>query len=441
MKTISGKNRKRLIYFFLFACFFNFSITSFAQTDPAITLTVVPDHPDWLYKKDEPAVFYISLACAGKALKGTKLHIEIGQEKMIPSISKDIVLKNDSARIIAAGLKQAGFLRCTVSAEIDDKKYKALATAAYDPDSIKATAGMPPDFDIFWANAINAASKIPMDSRMRLLEEGSNSKIDVYEVSFQNFRIGSRIYGILCVPKKPGKYPAVLKVPGAGVRAYHGDTALAENGAISLEIGIHGVPVTMPDQVYYDLAFGPLNEYYFFNLDDRDQYYYKRVYLGCLRAIDFLTSLDKVDTSRIAVTGGSQGGALSIVTAALDNRVKYVAALYPALSDLTGYFYGRAGGWPHMFAPASRLNLKTPERIKTSGYYDVVNFSRKIKIPGIYSWGYNDEVCPPTSIYSSFNSISAPKEKFITKESGHWLTSAQAIRLNGWLLKKLNITP
>jgi hypothetical protein len=52
------------------------------------------------------------------------------------------------------------------------------------------------------------------------------------------------------------------------------------------------------------------------------------------------------------VTVGSQGGALSIVTAALDSRVRGLAAYYPALSDVTGYLHNRAGGWPHMFRAA-----------------------------------------------------------------------------------------
>ena len=121
--------------------------------------------------------------------------------------------------------------------------------------------------------------------------------------------------------------------------------ALAEKGIITFEIGIHGIPVTMPTTVYYNLAFGALNEYYFNNLEDRDRYYYKRVYVGCVRAVDFLLTLPQADTSRLAVYGGSQGGALSIVTAALHDKIRYLVALYPALSDLTGYFHHRAGGW------------------------------------------------------------------------------------------------
>jgi cephalosporin-C deacetylase-like acetyl esterase len=80
-----------------------------------------------------------------------------------------------------------------------------------------------------------------------------------------------------------------------------------------------------------------LSGYLNFGLDHRDRYYYRRVYLGCVRANDFLTAHAKWDGANLAVTGGSQGGALSIVTAALDPRVKGLAAYYPALSDVTGY--------------------------------------------------------------------------------------------------------
>src|SRR5690554_7541409 len=105
----------------------------------------------------------------------------------------------------------------------------------------------------------------------------------------------------------------------------------------------------MEPSVYVDLGAGPLYGYMKSNLDDKDNYYYKRVYLGCVRAVDFIESLDKFDGNTIGVTGGSQGGALSIITAGLDSRIDYLAAFYPALSDLTGYLHGRAGGWPHMF--------------------------------------------------------------------------------------------
>ena len=45
--------------------------------------------------------------------------------------------------------------------------------------------------------------------------------------------------------KLPEKYPAILKVPGAGIRAYNGEPERAGNGFIILEIGIHGIPVNL----------------------------------------------------------------------------------------------------------------------------------------------------------------------------------------------------
>ena len=142
---------------------------------------------------------------------------------------------------------------------------------------------------------------------------------------------------MLAMPKKPGEYPAILKVPGAGVRPYSGDARTAGLGFVVLEIGIHGIPVNLDLQVYFDLGAGALNGYNSIKMNDRNTHYYKRVYLGCVRAVDFIYSLPEFNGKDIAVTGGSQGGALTIVTAGLDNRIKFAAALYPALCDHTGY--------------------------------------------------------------------------------------------------------
>jgi cephalosporin-C deacetylase-like acetyl esterase len=139
----------------------------------------------------------------------------------------------------------------------------------------------------------------------------------------------------------------------------------------------------------------------------------------------------------LAVTGGSQGGALSIVTAALDKRVKNLGAFYPALSDVTGYLSGRAGGWPHYFDKGNMAYNNTKEKLKTLGYYDVVNFAKRVKVPGFYSWGYNDETCPPTSMYAVYNSITAPKELFLALETGHWTYPEQNEKMTNWLLGKL----
>lgn len=425
----------------------NFRLLLFSVFLPALILAqpveqrvkvvVAPDHADWTYKINEKAKFTITVLQDGNPVKNVKVRYEIGPEKMEPTKKDSSALSAGSLSVDGGTLKGAGFLRCTAWAKVEGKEYRGLATAGFDPLMIKPSVENPTDFTTFWDQAKSDLAKIPIDAKMTLLPERCTENVNVYHVNLQNFRLGGRLYGILCVPKKEGKYPALLKVPGAGVRAYAGDVAMAEKGIITLEIGIHGIPVTMEPYVYTDLGSGTLNGYPNYNLDNRDRYYYKRVYLGCIRANDFLTSLPQYDGSNLAVTGGSQGGALSIVTAGLDPRVKYLAAFYPALSDVTGYLSGRAGGWPHLFDKNNLPYNDLKEKKETVKYYDVVNFARLLKVPGLYSWGFNDETCPPTSMYASYNVITAPKELFLALETGHWTYPEQRERFNNWLVEKL----
>ncbi len=421
---------------FLFSC--NIVFAQPAIPEQLIKIVVAPDHKNWTYRQGEEVKFSITVLQYGNPISNVNIKYEIGPEKMEP-VKRDSLKLTDGKIIINGGtLKTPGFLRCIVTAYVDDKQYRNLATAGFDPEAIKPTEENPSDFLQFWNQAKADLAKIPMDARMTLLPDRCTENVNVYHVNLQNYQIGTKLYGILCVPKKDGKYPALLRVPGAGVRPYMGDIATAEKGIITFEIGIHGIPVNMDLNVYNNIASAALNDYPSYNLDDRERYFFKRVHVGCIRANDFLVSLPQYDGRNLGVAGGSQGGALSIVTAALDSRVKFLAAHYPALSDLTGYLKGRAGGWPYFFAKNNLVYNNTKEKLNTVKYYDVVNFARLLKVPGIYSWGYNDETCPPTSMYSAYNIITAPKTLFLALETGHWTFPEQNEKTNNWMVEQLN---
>lgn len=417
---------------------FLLSVSLEAQpTERFIKVVVAPDHDNWTYETGEKVKFTITVLKNGNPLRDVKVNYEIGAEKMNPDRKDSTVVSKGTFTVEGGTMKSPGFLRCIATVTLDGQQYRGLATAGFEPQTITPTVDNPPDFARFWEDAKKEAEKIPIDAKMTLIPERCTEKVNVYHVSLQSFRNRSRVYGILCMPKKEGKYPALLKVPGAGIRPYSGDVTTAEMGIITLEIGIHGIPVNLNPEVYGDLAAGALNNYQQFNLDNRDRYYYKRVYLGCVRANDFLVSLPQFDGVNLGVSGGSQGGALSIITASLDPRVKYLAAYYPALSDMTGYLKGRAGGWPHMFDNNNLPYNNLKEKQETIRYYDVVNFARRIKIPGYYSWGFNDETCPPTSMYAAYNVINAPKELYLALETGHWTYPEQRHKFNKWITGKL----
>ncbi len=423
-------NRLRITLFLLLAIG---AFQLYAQpSKQLIQVLVSPDKPDWTYETGERAEFTISVLRNSVPLDGIEVNYRIQPEKVDVWEEGTVKLKDGKVTVKAKKFNEPGFLRCHASVEVDGKTYSSYSTAGFSPEKIKPTTTLPNDFEEFWNNAKEELSKIPVNPVMTLIPERCTDKVDVYHVSINN--ISGKIYGILCKPKAEGKYPAILHVPGAGIRPYYGDISGAENGFVTFQIGIHGVPVNLDPSVYIDLGAGPLRNYWSANMDDKDQYYYKRVYLGCVRAVDFIESLDCFDGKNIGVTGGSQGGALSIITAGLDERIDYLAAFYPALSDLTGYLNGRAGGWPHMFR--DKFTNKS-EKIETSKYYDVVNFARFVKAPGWYSWGYNDDVCPPTSTYSAYNVITAPKELHIFQETQHWTFPEQQELKNDWLYKQL----
>lgn len=425
---------RNTLFAFLLIC----SFVGYAQPpEQLIRVVVAPDRADWTYKTGDKTKFTITVFKSGNILKNAVVKYEVGPEKMDATKKDSLLLPSGTLTIDGGTMKTPGFVRCIATAIVDGKSYRGLATAGFNPTDIAPSITDPADFDAFWNQAKADLATVPMDARMTLLPERCTETVNVYHVNLQNFKPGTRLYGILCVPKKEGRYPAILQVPGAGVRGYNGDIANAEKGMITFQIGIHGVPVNMDAAVYNNMMAGPLAGYWNYNLDDKDRYYYKRVYLGCVRANDFIVSLPQFDGINLSVTGGSQGGALAITTAALDPRVKFLTSLYPALADVTGYLKGRAGGWPHLFEKSNLAFNNTKEKINTAGYYDVVNFARRLKVPGYYSLGYNDETCPATSMYAAYNVITAPKEMYLVPETGHWTYPEQRERLNNWLENKL----
>lgn len=397
-----------------------------------VQLLLVPDHADALYRSGEKATMKLTATHMGMALNDVEVAYEVSEDLMPAHLSKTIRLKGNEAKISVGTLKKPGFLRVKASVKLDGHTYTSLCTVGFDVEKLHPIVPMPDDFDTFWKQNLETASKVELDPVMTLVPERSTPEVVTYHISYKNVG-GSRMYGMLTMPRAEGSYPAVLRFPGAGVGEKSGDVYHASQGVIVLELGIHGIPVNLKGDIYTDLGRGVLATYPTDGMESRDTYFYKRVYLGCVRGIDFLRSLPQCN-GRIGTLGGSQGGALSIVTSALDERISASAAYFPALCDLEAYTKGRAGGWPHMFKYES---LCTPEKINTIRYYDVANFARCLRAPICYAFGYNDLTCAPTSTRATYNVITAPKQLIIGQNIGHWLYPEQNAALWDWLIGEL----
>lgn len=405
-----------------------------------IQVNVVPDHQDWTYKVGETATFRISVTKSATPLAGAVIDYEAGPE-MYQDVKKTAVVLKDGTLTVKGKMSKPGFYRVDVKTTIGGKEYKGACAAAFSPEQLKPTTVNPADFDQFWQNAISEARHTDLNPTKRLLPERCTKDVNVYEVSFQNVRWGSRTYGILCEPVKPGKYPALLRVPGAGVRPYGGDIYTASKGAVTLEIGIHGIPVTMQQSVYDDLGQGALNGYWEFGMDNRDKSYYKHVVLGCIRALDYIEQYTPWNGKELGVTGSSQGGFLSLATAGLDRRITFYAPVHAALCDHTASLKGVACGWPHYFYWNKGKGME--KQIETSHYYDGVNFARRITNAqtGWFSFGYNDDVVPPTTAWATYNIVKGPKSITPYQQTAHFWYQEQWDEWENWLLTQMNIKP
>ena len=408
-----------------------------AQGD-AIRINVTPDHQDWLYKVGEPVNYNITVTKNKEPLKGVKIKYTLGFEKMQPYLTEETILKDGTLTVSARGMDTPGFLACRVFVEHEGEKVNQICQVGFEPERLRPMTVMPDDFEAYWQKVLDENAKMPLNPVMTYSEEFSTDKMDCWQVRIDNYRPGAHLYGYLAVPKGEGPFPAILYVPGAGVGKTRPNRTLVENGVITFQIGIHGIPFDMDEQVYADLKEGALRGYQYNNLDILDEYYYRRVFAGCVKAIDYIYSHPKFDGQRLAVSGGSQGGGLSIITTALDPRVKYFVSFYPAMCDHMGYLHNRAGGWPHMFDEA-RSFYRTAARIENSKYYDAANFARLLTVPGFFSWGYNDLSCPITSMYSAYNIITSPKELLVEPPNPHRRTKTQDAAAESWLLDKLGV--
>ena len=402
----------------------------------------VPDHADWLYKTGEKAKIEVQFYKYGIPQDGVTVSYEIGGDMMPAETSGSVTLKQGKAVILIGTMKEPGFRDCRMTATVDGKSYKHHVKVGFSPEKIKPYTQMPKDFKEFWDKNKAEAAKYPLTYTKELAKEYCTDKVDCYLIKLMLNSRGQSIYGYLFYPKNAtkGSCPVVLCPPGAGIKTIKEPLRhkyYAEEGCIRFAIEIHGLNPTMTAEEFKEIsnAFnGRENGYLNNGLENRDNYYMKRVYLGCVRSIDLLTSLPEWDGKNVIVQGGSQGGALALITTGLDPRVTACVANHPALSDMAGYKAGRAGGYPHFFRTEG---MDTLEKLRTMAYYDVVNFARLIKVPTYITWGYNDDVCPPTTSYAVYNTLDCPKEALITPINEHWTSNDTEYGQLQWILKHL----
>ena len=405
----------------------------------------VPDHADWIYKAGEKATVEVQFYKYGIP-RDCVVEYTIGDDMLAPDAKGTVRLKDGRAKINAGTRKTPGFRDIVLTAKVDEVQYTHHIKVGFSPEKIVPFTKEPQDFTAFWQQQMESLKKTPLSFTRERAEQYCTDKIlcDLIKLRVDN---SHSVYAYLTYPRdaKAGKHPICICPPGAGIKTIKEPLRhryYAENGFLRLEMEIHGLDPRLSDETFKDIsnAFGAKGNNYLENgLDNRDNYYMRHVYLALVRAIDMMTSLPEWDGKNVAYQGGSQGGALSMVAAGLDNRVTQCVVNHPALADMAGYSEkGRTGGYPHF----NRIpGMLTPEKIGVMAYYDVVNFARHISCPTYMTWGYNDNTCPPTTSYAVWNVLKCEKESLITPINEHWTSDATELGHMKWIKKHLSPSP
>jgi cephalosporin-C deacetylase len=149
-------------------------------------------------------------------------------------------------------------------------------------------------------------------------------------------------------------------------------------------------------------------------------YVYRDIAADCLTALKVVRALDQVDPGRVGVMGTSQGGALSVMIAALDHGVLAAAADLPWLTNFEYQLSHRMQGPTEELAEYLRRYPENRDKVcSTLGYFDALFFGSRLRSPAFVSLGQEDTTCPPETVRELFRRIPAVKMLLELPGTGH----------------------
>jgi cephalosporin-C deacetylase-like acetyl esterase len=326
--------------------------------------------------------------------------------------------------------EKPGFYKVTFDFKSTTNDMTATATSfiGFRPEEIQSPLTIQDDFDEFWKGTLAALKSVEPQFQMTHVQDRDTATHEVYEVEMRSLN-NIHVRGWYEKPRGDGIFPALLRVPGYGGAMEPMKSAHAW-AVLSFNPRAHG---NSQDEVK-----GQPGDYWIRGLDDKEGYFYQGAFADCVRAVDFLASRPEIDVKRLAVTGGSQGGGLSMSTAALDKRISFCAPDIPFMLDYVRYF--RTSKWPEMDDWIAAKDHRTwTSTLRTLGYFDLLNMADRIDCPVFMGMGLQDGTCPPATIFAVYNRLKGEKAYFVYPEAGHWVAEDHHVLRRNWLLEHLGV--
>lgn len=280
---------------------------------------------------------------------------------------------------------------------------------------------MEEDFALFWQKEVEEMRKVPIEIERRELDLPYKT-FKVYEIVF-NAHDGVKVTGYFCVPGAYNgeKLPCVAVYHGGGgTFGIRPDFAAINVCSFCIDCRSQGgKTIDTADYDFMDDYNGGIMSH---GLLDEKGYYMKNIYLDAVRAVDVITMLPEVDPERIVAHGTSQGGALTIVAAALSGKVKKAYPSVPSYSCLERRVENASGVFKTVNNYLTDHPSQTDRVMKTLSYFDINNMVSLLTVPVEFFLGISDPTCLPPFVYSPYAHTKAPKRIVISPFTGHYVS-------------------
>ena len=377
----------------------------------------VPDL-GWLFLESGPYTLRTHVKAApGPATLELVPDVQLMEDHPQILLSKKVTIADDSTLCVKLGRLEPGFYELRLRDSI-------RWNIGVRPDEVVSLPDAQPDFDAFWEKTYAELAEVPLEPVWTEVPEYSNELRTCYEVRYPSWG-GGVAGGIISIPVAEGKYPVWVQYMGYGAEPFYFDPSSAPERIDFL--------VSVRDQGIFK---GNQERWIDRGLSSKETFYYRGAFCDVRRAIDFVESLPQADTDRILVSGESQGGAFTFVSAAGDSRVKAIAPSVPFLGDYPDY--ARIVWWPvhEVFDTADAAGIPREELLETLSYFDVKNFAPKIQCPVYMSFGLQDPTCPPHTNFAIYNNLgTSDKRYYCVPTCGHamWDEPAWAAERDAFL--------
>lgn len=366
-------------------------------------VTGTANRADAAYRPGEEMVFSFRILRQGREIPGRLRIVRSSDDGRTETFDREV--KAGQPCEVRASLNQPGFVMVKamlldpsgMPARLNNGRNVQYGLAGgVAAETLKQGVPEPADFDAYWSRAKEQLAAVPLrELERKVLKETAVST--VYDVKVAC--AGNRpVSGYLSIPKgaKPGSLPLRIYFDGYSVRSAQ---VRESPDAISFFVNAHGIENNRDAAYYKALEQGEL-QHYGFRIEENqkpESCYFNNMILRDLRALEYARTLPEWNRKEVYLIGGSQGAFQTVAVAGLSEGITSCDISIPWFCDLGGVKIGRVCGWRPEYAPGL-------------GYFDTVNFARRVKCPVKITAGLSDWVCPPSGVWVLYNNLPGPAE-------------------------------